>query len=446
MENRVQLLKLCSKIVGTICCIFIFVDLLEAAYIQALILFLFGAILLVPIFLGINKVNESILCNYFCIGLSIVVFVATAIDRDYIACIPLFICSGTISAIFFDTKLIKISFLLSIILFILEITILSVISGSMVLDLFIVIECVLGIGTCFFLVNCSVSNGLSYMAISEKNEAKSKELICKVNQQIEEEKISFSKSQHILNEIHQASTKILEEADRLTVGSTSLASGADQQIELIDKLSKAIEDISSKITETADYTQKVRKEAEEMNVNVETGSKKMNDMLDAVNEIHKSSVSIENIIKTIESIASQTNTLALNATIEAARAGEAGKGFAVVADEVRNLAAQSSQATQNTTELLNTCLRSIEHGSEIATETALALEYIGNSVNEVSSKTFMISDMTSAQTSMIEDISQKIEQVSDVIQSIVNTAKETEAVGLEFQKQASDLDNLSQSV
>ncbi len=63
---------------------------------------------------------------------------------------------------------------------------------------------------------------------------------------------------------------------------------------------------------------------------------------------------VAGVAQQINAIARQTNLLALNATIEAARAGEAGRGFSVVAGEVKALALQTSTATEEIAEIVNT--------------------------------------------------------------------------------------------
>ena len=84
------------------------------------------------------------------------------------------------------------------------------------------------------------------------------------------------------------------------------------------------------------------------------------------------------VAEQIEAIAKQTNMLALNATIEAARAGEAGKGFAVVAGEVKALSGQTSTATKEIGELLQTLntqtQRLSEHGQVARKAIVLAMK------------------------------------------------------------------------
>jgi methyl-accepting chemotaxis protein len=99
-----------------------------------------------------------------------------------------------------------------------------------------------------------------------------------------------------------------------------------------------------------------------------------------VSKLGDSSAQIGQVIKVITSIAQQTNLLALNATIEAARAGEAGKGFAVVANEVKELAKETAKATED----ISGKIEAIQTDTKAAVEAIASISDVINQVNGIS--------------------------------------------------------------
>lgn len=169
---------------------------------------------------------------------------------------------------------------------------------------------------------------------------------------------------------------------------------------------------------------------------------------EVVGELGTKSRQIGAIIETIDEIASQTNLLALNAAIEAARVGEAGRGFAVVADEVRNLAERSSTAAaeiatlvgevQSSTEEAVTAMRhgeeEVDHGHALADQAALALNHIGQTVQETTIAMRQIGEanqtLTAASAQVVDALRDTVTQAGEAAAAVLTMTGHVDEVGV----------------
>ena len=152
-------------------------------------------------------------------------------------------------------------------------------------------------------------------------------------------------------------------------------------------------------------------------------------------------MAVQNIIASIEDIASQTNLLALNASIEAARAGDAGRGFAVVADQIGKLATDSANSAINTKQLIEKSMEEIEAGNRITEKTVQAIKAVLVSMSEFGEISKTTSDTSRLQADMLEQIQDGIGQISNTVESNSAAAEETSATSQELFAQAENLKN-----
>lgn len=247
---------------------------------------------------------------------------------------------------------------------------------------------------------------------------------------------------YTLGQINQSADQVASGSGQVSNGAQSLSQGATQQAAAVQQLASTITGISNQVKDTADNAIKARNQSNTAGDEVEECNKQMHDMMAAMEEITRTSNEIGKIIKTIEDIAFQTNILALNAAVEASRAGSAGKGFAVVADEVRNLASKSSDASKDTAELIESSIKAVARGTQIANSTAQSLVKVVEEVRAASSKVDMIADAAEEQAGAVEQVTLGVDQISSVVQTNSSTAVESAAASEELSSQAEMLKNL----
>lgn len=245
-----------------------------------------------------------------------------------------------------------------------------------------------------------------------------------------------------MSQITESSVQVSASSEQLSTAAQALSIGVEEQANAVEELVNTFGDISTHVTQTAGDAEQASQTADMVGCKAIESNQKMQEMTAAMTKISSSSNEIGKIIKAIEDIAFQTNILALNAAVEAARAGEAGKGFAVVAEEVRSLATKTSEASQNTTALIGRSIAEVEHGTQLANETAVQLEEVVTGVSEIVETIERIADASKTQVTAVSQVQEQITQISNVVQTNAATAEESAAASEELSRQAELLKEL----
>lgn len=172
--------------------------------------------------------------------------------------------------------------------------------------------------------------------------------------------------------------------------------------------------------------------------------------------LEEQSNQIGSVLDVIRGIADQTNLLALNAAIEAARAGDYGRGFAVVADEVRSLAYKTQESTTDIESMISQLqtgsreavkmMESSTHRTEetikMGNRVVVAITGISNAVDAINDMNAQIASAAEEQSTVSEDINQRIINISDLSQQTAGGAQQTAEATLQMAVLAEKLNEL----
>jgi len=243
----------------------------------------------------------------------------------------------------------------------------------------------------------------------------------------------------LVREIRCSGEQISAGANEVSDASQSLSQGATQAASSLEEISAAMTELASQSRQNADNAKQANSLSGQAKGAADNGNQLMGDLMEAMFEINQSAASITKIIKVIDEIAFQTNLLALNAAVEAARAGQHGKGFAVVAEEVRNLAARSAKAAKETEELIEGSNQKTNHGTELAQNTANALQAIVEETGKVTDLLNEISAASDEQAVGFDQVTHGLDQIEQVTQQSTANAEESASVAEQLAGQSSHL-------
>jgi septal ring factor EnvC (AmiA/AmiB activator) len=157
-----------------------------------------------------------------------------------------------------------------------------------------------------------------------------------------------------------------ERTEPMTRLASGLISKELREREMLDSLLNNVAQMDRSITAIASIVERT-------NSSQMTVTKEVDEVEELIGDSFRDIEKTDEVIDTIQSIASNTQMLGLNASIEAAHAREHGRGFSIVAEAVRKLSVQCSEAAESVkvtqAHLHDSMSRVVAYSKELAANT-----------------------------------------------------------------------------
>jgi methyl-accepting chemotaxis protein len=230
----------------------------------------------------------------------------------------------------------------------------------------------------------------------------------------------------------QRANAVATASEEMNTNMGSVAEAMSESSASLNAVAGAAEEMNSTIDEIAGNAETARSIA--MN-----SVSKANESTDIMNGLSQSANAIGKVVETITEISEQVNLLSLNASIEAARAGEAGKGFAVVANEIKDLAKQTSDASLD----IKNRIESIQKSS---TNSLGSIEEISTVITDVNDIVSTIATAVEEQSSATREIARNISQASSGIEEVNSNVNQSSAVSAEIAQDITGVNDASEEI
>lgn len=279
----------------------------------------------------------------------------------------------------------------------------------------------------------------------------------------------------ISKEIYESIAVSSNDVQTLSEKIYNISNGAiNIQNNMLDTLNRAtsIQDVvlqaDQRVQENYDCALKLSQSFNDVVNNVDNGKQVMNAVTNDMNSVAEVITSareasdqmieqmnkITNILKQIDSISLQTNLLSLNASVEAARSGEHGKGFAVVASEIRELATKSADSAKNIATIIDELIE-ITHivsdrvisGDETVKTGTKKMEGLVECFEQLQNAADNVGIIVQKENGIIEEFKSDYSAMSQEIYQVAESTKENVSMVNEItqfiQEQSASVENIS---